>query len=222
VVLDRGELEHLMTAEAQFLGLTPIDAVPSVVDYDRPQRPKEGRRDYDKVRPDKMRTKEKKRKKSFLEDFFAYVWLPYAVAALVFMILGLVAALRRRRSRPGAAEFLLTSGALLAVLAAVILGLADGAIEHNGLASVDPVVWAWAIEHRTPALTALATVVTEIGSTTSMAILASVTTLLLWIRGRRGDAVLVAVVAAGAGLLVSPSRRGTRWRPRRSSGSSWW
>ena len=36
-----------------------------------------------------------------------------------------------------------------------------------------------------------------------MAIIATVSTLVLWFKGRRGDAVLVAVVAAGAGLLVT-------------------
>jgi undecaprenyl-diphosphatase len=133
---------------------------------------------------------------------YGYVWLPYAVAGLLFMLLGLVAAVRWRRSRPGVAELLITSGALLTVLGAVILGLADGAIEHNGLASIDPIVWAWAVSHRTPFLTAVAIAVTEVGSTLSMGIIATVSTLVLWFKGRRGDAVLVAVVAAGAGLLV--------------------
>ena len=48
--------------------------------------------------------------------------------------LGAVAAVRWRRSSPGTAELLFTSGALLAVLAAIVLGLADGASEGNGLA----------------------------------------------------------------------------------------
>jgi len=72
VFLDRGELEQLMAAEAQFFGLAPADpdAAPLIVDYDRPQRPvKEPRRDFDKVRPDKLRPK-KKKKKAFLEEFF--------------------------------------------------------------------------------------------------------------------------------------------------------
>jgi Zn-finger nucleic acid-binding protein len=71
VFLDRGELERLMVAEAQFFGLAPAEPeAAAIVDYDRPQRPvKESRRDYDKVRPDKLRSK-KKRKKSFLEEFF--------------------------------------------------------------------------------------------------------------------------------------------------------
>lgn len=133
---------------------------------------------------------------------YGYVWLPYAIAAVLLLGLGLVAAIRWRRTAPGVAELLLTSGALLAVLAAVILGLADGAVEQNGLASIDPVIWEWAVTHRTPALTAAAVTVTELGSTLSMGVIASVTVLALWFRGRRGDALLVAVVSAGAGLLV--------------------
>jgi len=71
VFLDRGELANLIAAEAEFFGLTPPAAEPApIVDYDRPQRPaKESRRDYDKVRADNLRPK-KKRKKTFLADFF--------------------------------------------------------------------------------------------------------------------------------------------------------
>ena len=133
---------------------------------------------------------------------YGYVWLPYAIAAMVLLGLGALVAVRRRRAAPGTVELLLTSGAALLILAAVILGLADGAVEHNGLASIDPVIWQWAIDQRTSALTAVATVVTEIGSTLSMGIIAVAAVLFLWFRGRRGDAVLIAVVSAGAGLLV--------------------
>lgn len=134
---------------------------------------------------------------------YGYVWLPYAIAAILLLGLGLVAVVRWRRTAPGVAELLLTSGALLAVLAAVILGLADGAVEHNGLASIDPVIWEWAVTHRTPALTAVAKIITEVGSTLAMGVIATVTVVALWIRGRRGNAALVAVVSAGAGMLVT-------------------
>jgi membrane-associated phospholipid phosphatase len=134
---------------------------------------------------------------------FGYVWLPYAIAGLLLMVLGAVVAFRWRRSRPRLAELLLASGAVLTLLGAVILGLADGAIEGGGLASIDPIVWRWAIDHRTPALTTVAITVTEVGSTVSMGIIASITVLVLWFNGRRGNAVLVAVVSAGAGLLVT-------------------
>src|SRR6478752_3617117 len=133
---------------------------------------------------------------------YGYIWLPYAVAALVLLGLGVVAVVRWRKSSPGTAELLFTSGTLLAVLAAIVLGLADGASENNGLTAIDPIVWQWMVDHRTPAMTTLAIVVTEVGSTVSMTIIALVTIGYLLIKRRRGDAVLVAVVAAGAGLLV--------------------
>ncbi len=133
---------------------------------------------------------------------YGYVWLPYAIAAVVLLGLGALVAVRRRRAAPGTVEMLLASGVALLILAAVILGLADGAVEKNGLATIDPVVWQWAINQRTPALTTVAIAITEIGSTLAMGIIAGVSVLVLWFRGRRGDAVLVAVVSAGAGLLV--------------------
>lgn len=134
------------------------------------------------------------------------MWLPYAVAALVMLVLGGIAAVRWRRSSPGTAELLLASGAFLAILAAVVLGLADGATEGNGLASIDPPIWQWMIDHRSPALTSVAIFVTEIGSTVSMTIIAIATIIFLLVKHRRGDAVLVAVVAAGAGLLVTAGK----------------
>lgn len=120
----------------------------------------------------------------------------------MLLVLGAVAAVRWRRSSPGTAELLITCGALLLVLAAIVLGLADGATESNGLASIDPPVWQWMVDHRSPALTSLAIFVTTIGSTVSMTIIAVATIVFLLIKRHRGDAILVAVVAAGAGLLV--------------------
>src|SRR6476619_2692836 len=115
---------------------------------------------------------------------YGYVWLPYAIAALALLGLGAVAALRWRRSSPGTAELLITSGALLAVLAAIVLGLADGASESNGLASIDPPVWQWMIDRRTPALTTIAIVVTTVGSTVAMTIIAAATIVYLLIKRR--------------------------------------
>ncbi|MEP6562728.1 MAG: phosphatase PAP2 family protein [Nakamurella sp.] len=133
---------------------------------------------------------------------YGYVWLPYGLAALVLLVLGAFAAIRWRRSAPGAAELLITSGMLLAILAAIVLGLADGAAEGTGLASIDPPVWHWMIDHRTPTLTSLAIFITNIGSTVSMTVIAGCTVIYLLVKRRRGDAALVAIVAAGAGLLV--------------------
>ena len=133
---------------------------------------------------------------------YGYVWLPYAIAALCLFALGAVAALRWRRSSPGTAEMLITSGALLAVSAAIVLGLADGAVEGNGLATIDPPVWQWMIDHRTPAMTTLAIIVTNVGSTVSMTIIATAAVIFLLVKRRWGDAILVATVGTGAWILV--------------------
>jgi membrane-associated phospholipid phosphatase len=133
---------------------------------------------------------------------YGYVWLPYAVAALILFALGAVALIRSRRTSPRTAEVLFISGGVLAVVAGVILGLADGASESNGLASIDPPVWSFMIDHRSSALTTLAVTVTTLGSTVAMALIALATVVFLLVKRRRGDAALVAVVAAGAGVLV--------------------
>ena len=73
----------------------------------------------------------------------------------------------------------------------------------NGLASIDPPVWQWMIDHRTPALTSVGHLRHQhrqhgLDDASSP----SRPSLSLLIKRRRGDAALVAVVAAGAGLLV--------------------
>ena len=133
---------------------------------------------------------------------YGYVWLPYAIAALILFALGAVALIRSRRRSPHRAEVLFISGGVLVVVAGVILGLADGAIESNGLSTIDPTVWSFMIDHRTPALTTIAITVTTVGSTVAMALIAVAAVVFLIVKRRRGDAALVAVVAAGAGLLV--------------------
>ncbi len=134
---------------------------------------------------------------------YGYVWLPYAVAALILFALGAVALVRSRRSSQRTAEVLFISGGVLAVLAVVILGLADGATDGNGLTTIDPPVWSFMIDHRTSALTSVAITVTTLGSTVSMTIIAAATVVILLVKRRRGDVALVAIVAAGAGLLVT-------------------
>ena len=133
---------------------------------------------------------------------YGYVWLPYAVAALILFALGAVALVRSHRRSPRTAEVLFISGGVLALVAGVILGLADGASEGNGLATIDPPVWSFVIDHRTPALTTIAVTVTTLGSTVAMSLIALAAIVFLLVKRRRGDAALVAVVAAGAGVLV--------------------
>ncbi|GAA2004426.1 phosphatase PAP2 family protein [Nakamurella flavida] len=133
---------------------------------------------------------------------YGFTWLPYAAAALVLLGLGLVIAIRNRRARPALLELLLTRGAVLAVIAVSVGALADQVAEGDGLTSFDRPVWQWFVDHRTGFLTGVARTVTTVGSTLSMGVLAGVTVIVLWVRGRRPDAVVIAVVALGAGLLV--------------------
>lgn len=133
---------------------------------------------------------------------YGFTWLPYAGAALVLLGLGLVIAIRNRRARPALLELLLTRGAVLAVIAVSVGALADQVAEGDGLTSFDRPVWQWFVDHRTGFLTGLAKTVTTVGSTLSMGVLAGIAVIVLWVRGRRPDAVVIAVVALGAGLLV--------------------
>ena len=76
IFLDRGELEHLVAAEARYFGLEPVDPAqipPRIPDYDAPRRPvSDDRKRAERLYTDdrKLRGKGKKRKKTFLEDFF--------------------------------------------------------------------------------------------------------------------------------------------------------
>ena len=77
VFLDRGELEHLIAAENRSLGLEPRDPdqpqTPRIPDYDAPRRPvSDDRKRSERLFGDdrKTRGKVKKRKKTFLEEFF--------------------------------------------------------------------------------------------------------------------------------------------------------
>jgi uncharacterized protein len=73
IFLDRGELEHLVAAEARFLGLEPLDrtqTAPRIPDYDAPRRPDDRKRPERVYVDDRKLRKVKKRKKTFLEDFF--------------------------------------------------------------------------------------------------------------------------------------------------------
>jgi membrane-associated phospholipid phosphatase len=95
-------------------------------------------------------------------------------------------------------------GTLLTVLATVGVG---AAFIGAGPARADQAVLAESVEFRSPALTALATTVTTIGSTVSMGLLASVVGLVL-LRCRRGvDALFVVGTMAGASLLFTGLKR---------------
>lgn len=134
---------------------------------------------------------------------YGYVWLPYAVAVVLLAGLAWWEALHAGSAREQALSRLLPVriGAL-ALLAAFAAGLADGAAESDGLTAIDRPIWQWAVDHRAPVLTAFFTGVTTVGSTVSMTVLAVVAIGYLAYRRLPADAVLVAVVAIGAGLIV--------------------
>lgn len=137
-------------------------------------------------------------------------WIVYAVVLLALAAVGTVQLVRSRlRSRGlcGPASFRESALILLTLLAltATVAGLlADAATEGDGLTVIDAPIWAWMVEHRTVILTAMFLAVTAVGSTAGMAVLALIVVgALLRRRARRGDAALVAVVAAGASVLIA-------------------
>ena len=133
---------------------------------------------------------------------YGYVWLPYAVGAVVLIALGAFSAVRWRQSSPRTTELLLISGAALAVTSAVILGLADGATDRNGLTSIDQPILDVMVAHRTPFLTGTLIGITEAGGPIGMTLLAvGVGGVLLYHR-LWGEAILLAVVAGGGGIIV--------------------
>ncbi len=86
----------------------------------------------------------------------------------------------------------------LALLAAVALW---AAFTGAGPARLDDAALTESLEDRTPGLTAVAIVVTNLGSTVAMAVLAVAVGAWCWWRGRRADAVLAVGAMAGASLV---------------------
>ena len=116
---------------------------------------------------------------------------------------------RRGRRRPALLLSPLTrlpvvvgSGAV-ALLFAMQAGVVDTVADTSGVGLVDHTVWAWFVTHRTPGLTAVMRLVSTLGGTAGMAVLAVVAAAILWIRRRRADAVIVLVAALGASALVT-------------------
>ncbi len=90
---------------------------------------------------------------------------------------------------------------LTVLLGAVGAWLLLGAASGTGPATVDPRVLDWFLGVRVPALTTAFVIVTQVGSTVAMAVLAVLVGGWLWWRGRRTDAVFVVVTMAGASAL---------------------
>lgn len=92
------------------------------------------------------------------------------------------------------------------VLVAAVLLLAAGAAMWTALATagpgrVDARFLGEAVDSRTGGLDAIAVTITTIGNTFAMAVLATLTGIRCWARGRRADAVFVVGAMAGAVLL---------------------
>lgn len=130
-------------------------------------------------------------------------WLPYAVAAVALIGLAGAALLSHGGARNVAAsrDFLLP-GLALAVLGTIAALLTDAVLDGDGLTTFDRPIWQWMVDHRTGALTVAAKVLTQIGSTLVAGLVAVAAAVWLWMRHRRGDAVLVAVVAAGSAVII--------------------
>lgn len=136
-----------------------------------------------------------------------FSWVPYLVAGVALIAVAALVGLRSRRREAALREFLWGRGAQLLLIGLLVWWLADAASEGDGLTAVDRPVWSWLVDHRNGVVTAVAKVVTEVGSTVAMGVLAVIAVGWLVVRERRcGDAALVAVVTAGAGVLVSVSK----------------
>ncbi|MFI7531381.1 phosphatase PAP2 family protein [Nocardia salmonicida] len=72
----------------------------------------------------------------------------------------------------------------------------------SGISRMDTVVLDWMVAHRGEPLTSIATVITDLGSTLSMTILASFTVGVFALRRNLPVAALVAITSLGAGVLV--------------------
>ncbi|MFB8281988.1 phosphatase PAP2 family protein [Nocardia colli] len=94
---------------------------------------------------------------------------------------------------------LAVSAALLAVFA---VGLTSNVIGKNGLTAIDTPVADWAVAHRNGTLTPLAKIVSNLGGTVAMSILATVAVLAFALRGYRREAALIAATGLGAWVLV--------------------
>lgn len=94
------------------------------------------------------------------------------------------------------------AAALLATAAVLLIVLTWQVNNDAGIIRIDPRVLDWMIAHRGEPLTSIARVVTDLGDTKSMTLLATVT--VAWFAWQRNwaTAALVAVTSAGAGLLV--------------------
>jgi membrane-associated phospholipid phosphatase len=96
---------------------------------------------------------------------------------------------------------------LIGLTAAAVLGgtgvrLADAVMDRGGRVGTDASVLTWMVGHRDDPLTVAARIITTLGATVTLAAMTALAVAVLFWRGPRGAAVLVAVTSIGAGLLV--------------------
>ncbi|PXX65336.1 undecaprenyl-diphosphatase [Nocardia tenerifensis] len=89
-----------------------------------------------------------------------------------------------------------------AVLAVFVVVLTVGVLGGTGLTAIDSPVSNWAIAHRNGTLTPLAILVSNLGGTVAMTIVATLSVIVFAWRGYRREAVLVTVVGLGSWVLV--------------------
>ncbi|MEV6556556.1 phosphatase PAP2 family protein [Nocardia sp. NPDC051756] len=89
-----------------------------------------------------------------------------------------------------------------AVLAAFAVGLTSNVIGKDGLTAIDTPIADWAVAHRNGTLTPLAKIVSNLGGTVAMTILAAVALVAFATRGYRREAALIVVTGLGAWVLV--------------------
>jgi membrane-associated phospholipid phosphatase len=92
--------------------------------------------------------------------------------------------------------------ACLTIAVVLLLVLTDNVVDHDGLTAVDRPWHAWAVAHRSPALTGVMYVISFLGRTIVLGVIASCVVVWLAVRRQAAHAVLVAAAAVGAFLLV--------------------
>ncbi len=104
-------------------------------------------------------------------------------------------------------KLVVVRGTTLLLLLSVAGWLVAAVVVADGPTMVDRRVWTWMVSHRSALLTTFFKTVTYLGGAIGMTVLATGAALvLLLLPSRRGDGLLVAVVAVGAGLLVAVSK----------------
>jgi len=123
--------------------------------------------------------------------------------------------LTRRLSPAGATGLTLTVGAALVL--ALGLGFAvllDDVADGEGIAAVDRPVLAWLAAHRTPDLSAVITLITQLGSPVGVAVIAALVGGLISVRRRSWWALLISAVGAGGIGVINLAVKAVIGRPR--------